>query len=313
MNAERENTVTIVLLFVITIAVTILILAFVPHASAGDNDIWTEVVSEGWDDGTPGIKTVPGEGVRWNWDYYKQDPTWSDPSREWDEQVFYGGTGCPDLYVLLSHVSDEHSGVTRYTNVSYSGDNARMTAWIRYWDNSAYVRTSLMRIGHTSYTDNDVWGGMDILPTVQQEWQLWRVTFFVDNDRRWGKSEKYDDENGWVISEENDLGDSAVSVGYLYFDAGGTGHAGAAMTWWDDVTIETLLYESPPSLTPSVAAEENKTVSLLLFLTGLIMFGTGPFLGVWSYHEGVDGPMAFVGAMLCTCIGIGLITGVVLV
>jgi hypothetical protein len=50
-------------------------------------------------------------------------------------------------------------------------------------------------------------------------------------------------------------------------------------------------------------------VDQLLFLGGALMFILGPFLGLYAYYQGVDGPTAFASALIVTCTGIGLLAG----
>lgn len=52
-------------------------------------------------------------------------------------------------------------------------------------------------------------------------------------------------------------------------------------------------------------------VDTFLFIGGVLGFVLGPFLGLYAYYEGLDGPTAFASSLVITCLGLGLLAGFV--
>lgn len=50
-------------------------------------------------------------------------------------------------------------------------------------------------------------------------------------------------------------------------------------------------------------------IDTMMFFLGVALFTFGPFLAVYSYYEGADGPTCFAVGMIMFAAGIGILSG----
>lgn len=50
-------------------------------------------------------------------------------------------------------------------------------------------------------------------------------------------------------------------------------------------------------------------IDTMMFFLGVALFTLGPFIAVYSYYEGADGPTCFAVGMILFASGVGILAG----
>jgi magnesium-transporting ATPase (P-type) len=50
-------------------------------------------------------------------------------------------------------------------------------------------------------------------------------------------------------------------------------------------------------------------INMLILMMGLFCMVGGPFLAIYAYYQGNDGPTCFAAMLIITVLGVGLVSG----